>query len=214
MKLKEKLNTLKDILPFSLAYRLKNELDIIKWKKKGSPVPPPHIIKINAINKYAIKNNTEILIETGTHHGLTVWTLRKKFKKIYSIELNEKLFTKVKEKFADFNHITIIQGDSGEKLEEVLKKLDKKALFWLDGHYSGGITSKGELETPIKKELEMIFNHHIKDHLLLIDDARLFDGTKDYPTINEIENILKKNTNRYLMEVKDDIIRISPKNSK
>jgi hypothetical protein len=84
-------------------------------------------------------------------------------------------------------------------------------LFWLDGHYSGGITAKGPLDTPIVKELDSILNHSVTGHVILIDDARCFVGENDYPTIDELREILHTERPRWVFEVKDDIIRIHEK---
>ena len=49
----------------------------------------------------------------------------------------------------DGRRAEILQGDSTDVLPEVVEKMDEPTLFWLDGHYSGGITASGEQETPI-----------------------------------------------------------------
>jgi hypothetical protein len=84
-------------------------------------------------------------------------------------------------------------------------------LFWLDAHYypnSGGTTAKGELETPIIKELHCILNHPVEGHVILIDDAREFPGRNNYPTIAQLQDLIVKRHPNRAFEVKDDIIRI------
>jgi hypothetical protein len=95
-------------------------------------------------------------------------------------------------------------------LVDVLKTLDQPGLFWLDGHYSSGPTAKGELDTPIRKELDLIFHHPLKNHVILIDDARLFIGANDYPSIEEVRRVAKEQSHRLAMDVADDVIRIYP----
>jgi hypothetical protein len=46
----------------------------------------------------------------------------------------------------------------------------------LDGRYSEGCTARGETNTPILQELEAIFAF-CPIWVVLIDDARHFDGT-------------------------------------
>ena len=87
-------------------------------------------------------------------------------------------------------------------------KINERAIFWLDGHYSDGITAKGDLNTPILKELEAILSHNIKDHIILIDDARCFVGKDDYPTIEQLKNFVYKRNNNLKFEIEYDIIRI------
>lgn len=76
-------------------------------------------------------------------------------------------------------------------------------------YYSGGDTGKGELNTPIIKELEAIFANS-KKHTILIDDARCFNGTNDYPKINTLKEYVLEKNSKLLFNVKDDIIHISP----
>jgi hypothetical protein len=52
-------------------------------------------------------------------------------------------------------------------------------LFWLDGHFCGGVSAHGDKGTPILEELNLILSHRVKEHVILIDDARLFNGTFD-----------------------------------
>jgi hypothetical protein len=137
-----------------------------------------------------------------------IQAVKNDFRQIYSIELQTELWERAKQKFAADKHITLLQGDSGEVLATVLAELDQPALFWLDGHYSGDITAKGELVTPIQKELEQIFAHTLAaQHVILIDDARLFVGKDDYPTLETIETATRANGYDNF-EVDKDIIRI------
>jgi hypothetical protein len=179
------------------------------WEKNGRPWPPPHIVKQKAIEEYRKKFQTKILVETGTYMGDMVEAQRSSFEKIYSIELSEKLFNRAKKRFKDHSHITILQGDSGVVLNKLIHEIDRPALFWLDGHYSGGITAKAEKECPVPEELVTILKSSLP-HIILIDDARLFNGTKDYPTIEKIEEIIKASNRQYLVEITDDIIRLTP----
>src|SRR3989339_796179 len=100
----------------------------------------------------------------------------------------------------------ILYGDSSNKLNKVIKKQKTPALFWLDAHYSGGITTKKEKETPIREELAQIFNNFKTGNIILIDDARLFVGKRDYPRIEEIKKmILSRNMK---IKIEEDVIII------
>jgi len=130
------------------------------------------------------------------------------FDEIYSIELGMELSQQAKKRFANAKHITILQGDSGEVLKDVLAYVEKPCLFWLDSHYSAGITSKGNLTTPIQKELVHILNHPmVHSHRILIDDARSFTGEGDYPSIRFLQDLVTS-AGFDNFQVKDDIIRI------
>jgi hypothetical protein len=182
-----------------------------EWEQKGRPAPPPHIVKQNIIKEYQQKYHTSILVETGTYMGDMVAAMCNSFNQIFSIELSEKLHRKAVKKFSTYSHIHLLQGDSGKQLNEIVKQLNEPALFWLDGHYSGGITAMGDKECPVPEELATILTSNYK-HVILIDDARLFNGTHDYPTIEQVENILQSYGAKYNLDNQDDVLRLTPKN--
>jgi hypothetical protein len=179
------------------------------WLRNGSPVPPPHLVKQRAIKEYAAKYRPSIFIETGTYMGDMVDAFLTEFEVIYSIELDRQLCNDARVRFRKHPHVNILLGDSGQVLTELLPRIGGGALFWLDGHYSGGITAKGAVATPILSELREIFSHkHAREHIILIDDARMFNGHGDYPTLAAIEHLARDSgfTN---FSVADDIIRLT-----
>jgi hypothetical protein len=98
-------------------------------------------------------------------------------------------------------------------LEILLRDVSMRCLFWLDGHYSGGNTARGRTDTPISMEVRAILDHSVCDHVILIDDARLFDGTHDYPAIPAIRELVATKRPSHVVEVLNDVIRIHPTRS-
>lgn len=204
----------KSLVPHSFIVLKRNLVGkrlIAEWRKNGSPFPPPHEVKQTIIREYSRKYSIKKLFETGTYMGTMVEAQRTYFKKIISIEVSEELYKNVKEKFKLYNHIILLHGDSGEIMSDVLKDIKEPCLFWLDGHYSSGITGKGELNTPIFKELDAVFANN-KKHIILIDDARCFNGEDDYPTIDNLNQYVLSLNPNYKLENADDIIRLTPTN--
>lgn len=204
------LNSIKQAIKRTIpddVLKLRRDLEARRaWEKQGRLSPPPHIIKEELIKNFAQTFNTQILIETGTYLGDMVQAMRKSFTRIISFELDQTLAAQAQNRFANDNHIEIIQGDSGKLLGELLKRINEPCLFWLDGHYSGGITAKGALETPIKNELTAILSHPIDGHVILIDDARCFTGENDYPTLDELKTFVAQHNLNFSVE--HDVIRI------
>ena len=189
----------------------KKRKDYRKWQDAGRPIPVPHIVKQMAVKKYASKYGILTFIETGTYLGEMILSVKDIFTKIISIELSPELSEKAVKKFSKYKHISILQGDSSKVLPQILNDIEEPSLFWFDAHYSEGITARGEKETPIKEEIKYILRHPNEEHVIMIDDARLFNGKNDYPTVDEVkEQILRKYQN-YIVEVKDDIIRAHKK---
>jgi len=185
----------------------KNKRELAEWKKNGCPVPPPHIVKQMIIKEYQKMYNYKILVETGTYHGEMVEAQKNSFKKIYSIELGDDLYNRALERFKNAKNVSILHGDSGKILPNVMLKINEPSIFWLDGHYSAGITAKGDKDCPIFEELLSIFNTTSFSHILLIDDARHFIGEGDYPSIKELTEYIKSKNEEYEVDVKHDVIR-------
>jgi hypothetical protein len=194
---------------YDLIRKTKDEIKYYHWRKNPGNEFPPNRVKQNTVIYYAKKYHPVIFVETGTYFGDMVNAVKNYFEQIYSIELDNFLFNRAKKRFRSNSLINIIHGNSKDELKHLLPKISEQSLFWLDAHYSAGITAKGDKITPVIDELEIIFSHNVKGHIILIDDARLFNGTDDYPSIEELKNyIISKNSSANI-EIKDDVIRIT-----
>ncbi len=191
--------------------RRKDAKEFIEWEMNGKPVPPPHIVKQKTLQTYSIKYSLKILVETGTLYGDMVEAMKEVFEHIYSIELDELLYEEAKKRFKAAEHIELICGDSGVEIINLMNKIDEPALFWLDAHYSGGVTAKGENDTPIYKELTTIFNAPDRGHVIIIDDARSFGSDPGYPNMDELIDFVNSKRSNLEIAVQDDSIRITPK---
>ena len=149
-------------------------------------------------------------IETGTHMGDTLaYVASNKGVRCTSIELAEDYYRHATNRFRSWSNVHLRHGDSGKILPELVVALRRPALFWLDGHYSGGSTAKGAIDTPISDELSAILDSPIKGHVVLIDDARCFDGTHGYPQLDQLLGKIRACSN-YTVEISTDIIRLTP----
>lgn len=180
-----------------------------RWKNEGRKGLTPHAVKQDAIRYYQKKYSINILVETGTFRGEMVYAQRNDFSKIYSIELSEELCRLAQKRLKKYGHIEILQGDSGKMLKQLVEKISEPAIFWLDGHYSGFETAKGDYATPVYQELDAIFSTSL-NHVILIDDARLFVGKDDYPTIEELQKYVAAKRGTAELTIEDDMIRITP----
>lgn len=192
-----------------LLKKIKKIYVLAKWKVRGCPVPPPDYYKIDEVTKYGKKYGCNILIETGTYHGGMINAQWQHFDYIASVELSIELYQKAKTRFINCENIHLYQGDSGEKVFNMIKDLPSKdgVLFWLDSHYSGGITARGDIDTPVIHELETIFN--MMEHcVILIDDARCFVGKNGYPRVESLLDYVSSKKESVQMSVRNDIIRI------
>ncbi|MEP7310170.1 MAG: hypothetical protein ABJA98_32085 [Acidobacteriota bacterium] len=159
---------------------------------------------------YLKRFSIEEFVETGTYDGDTLGYISRSGVRCTSIELSQELYEAARVRFRDAKNVNLVQGDSGEKLQEILKELDRPALFWLDGHYTSPQTAMGVTSTPIVDELLGVLRHPVKNHVILIDDARFFDGNHDYPKLDELLRSIRED-GRYRVEVSTDIIRLVPR---
>ena len=151
------------------------------WNRLGRPCPPPSNVKRRMLASIVRDFAAEIFVETGTYLGDTVACMKDHVRQVHSIELGEDLFKNAQRRFADCPGVKLWHGDSGDVLPAVLQSIAGRCVFWLDGHYSAGITARGVEDTPILRELTHIFSASIPPYLIVIDDARCFNDTGGYP---------------------------------
>jgi len=198
-----------------IVVTLRSSWEVDKWVKAGGVGPPPHLLKQLTLREYGLRFSLGTLIETGTYLGDMVNAMKWVFARIYSIEVDAGLYRKAVKRFRRDPRVTILHGDSSTCLPQLLNSVSTPCLFWLDGHYSGGITGRGELETPIISEITAILRHRVPNHVLLIDDAGCFVGNNDYPALDELRVLVSKLRPGYVFEVRDDIIRVhGPENKR
>lgn len=186
-------------------------IKVLKWMLNGRPFPPPHLIKQQMILRSMNRYGPRIMVETGTLHGDMVEAMKPYFKQLYSIEISPALARKAQDRFANEGNVTIIENDSAIALKSLVPEIHEPALFWLDGHYSGGNTGKGDKDTPIMEELATIFASKLP-HIVLIDDARCFGTEKDYPSVKQLESYVRSMRPNSEIVIKNDCIQISPGN--
>lgn len=185
-----------------------------QWEQAGAAGPMPSYGKQQVVQQYIRKYRPAVFIETGTYHGRMVYAVMPHVETIYSIELDPTHFANAKRRFAGYRNIHILQGQSGEVLPGVLQEIREPCLFWLDAHWSGGSTARGELETPIVQEMRCVLAHPLAArHVVLIDDAPCFTGKNDYPTLETLRELVLDLHPDWVFEVKDDIIRTHPTTS-
>ncbi len=214
--MKQRLKRILAMTP--LYYPLRNwrvgkrqRADLAAWERRGRVDPPPHLIKQRTLLEHAERFGLKILVETGTYYGDMVEAMRHRFDRIWSIEVSSELYEAARARFRGAKHIELIHGDSGQELQRVLAKVDQPALFWLDGHYSAGDTSKGVKETPILEEIEHILSAPDRGHVIIIDDARLFGADPAYPSIEELRRLIVARRPGSDVHVQDDSIRVTPR---
>ena len=179
------------------------------WPRlRGRPtIPPPHAYKESVVLACARRFGLRLFIETGTLHGDMVEATRDAFEHVWSIELDEALWKAAVERFRAYPQVSIVHGDSATALPEIVRDQAQPILYWLDGHWSGGVTARGSLDTPLLAELTTILARGNANDAVLIDDARLF-GTGDYPSLKQVAGMVAARQPTWKVEARDDIVRV------
>jgi len=159
--------------------------------------------------------NANVFVETGTYLGGTTKSIASFFKKVHTIELSEALYEQTKDDLAQFRNIVSHLGDSRSILPHILLENNENIVFWLDGHYSGGITAGEEDPCPLINELNSILSRN-NDDIIIIDDARLInEGMKGYPSITEIYEKMRETSKiDRCFQICDDHLYIIPNKAK
>lgn len=151
-----------------------------------------------------------VFVETGTFLGETAAWAACHFDQVYSIEAAVNFHREASQRHARLRNIRFLHGESQTLLPRVIAQLDQPALFWLDAHWSGGATWGKDNECPLLDELATI-NDSPFDHVVLIDDARLFlapppspHRAEQWPDIGRISSLLAKGGRR--LAVLEDVI--------
>jgi len=135
--------------------------------------------------------------------------MKRRFDHIYSIEFVPELAERARRKFAREPHIKIFCGDSRGVVPVVLDILTAPALFWLDAGYYGWVGKQGD-QQRLSSELEMILSHPYQ-HIILLDDARGLTGRDGVPSVKDVTAYVEGKFPRRIVEVKHDIMRITPR---
>jgi hypothetical protein len=141
---------------------------------KGSPSYPENIPsqwKVELLRWLGKTTGIKTLIETGTCHGFTCWSLHDDFDKILTIELHNGLYEQARKRLSEFPNVRQYHGSSRNLLSDMIKTVGEKTpiLFWLDAHGSGPNTADDG--DPLSDEVKTIQLFAFKP-LMVIDDLK------------------------------------------
>jgi hypothetical protein len=182
--------------------------DYLWWVLRGKPVRSPHLLKQMTVVDYGRRYSLRCLVETGTYYGEMVAALRKEFDLVYSIELDPKLAGYSRERFKNYPRVKILEGDSGALVPQVVAQLDHPAVFWLDAGYYGVDPMKGDL-SRLLAELRAILSSPVRDHIVLMDDARMFVGTDRKFNASQLVAWIEREYPDRKVEIARDIFRVT-----
>lgn len=186
----------------------------MNWAERNFDSPAPHFVKMRVLTP---ASEPGVWIESGTYVGQTTAELAQRGGLVFSIEPSKELATEVMARLGKMENIRIINDLSENVLDDLITEVIaanySTIAFWLDGHYSEGITHLGPVETPIISELEIISKHMnaFKEVTIYIDDFRCFVAQlPDYPTPYFLSEWAE--SQKATWDVRHDIFIISKRN--
>jgi len=121
--------------------------------------------------------------------GDTAHLMAKRTLNVLTIEVDHVLAKAAEDRFRKFENVQVFKGDSSNLLDGITKEIKGSTLFWLDGHYSMGVTSRGLNSSPLSNELQ-ILKQNLDWNLpqvVAIDDIQSINGKDGYPHFSEIQ---------------------------
>ena len=172
----------------------KNSLSLFALFLKLFPSPRPHHLKMKVLRRFG---GSKAWIETGTYVGDGALAISEFAQVLHTIEPSKDLSDSALKRVKVKNNIYLHVGTSENLLPKILETLIqdgyKDLSLWLDGHYSGGETFLGNLETPIISELETVgrYSTSFPNMSIIIDDLRCFNPKiSEYNMYPEIQYLL------------------------
>jgi hypothetical protein len=159
--------------------------------------------------------NVSCFVETGTFQGGTAYWAGTVFPQVITIEGSKDLHAQAVTKFASMKNIQFLQGESPAILRQIMPTLPSQTIYWLDAHWSGGVTHGAENECPLLDEIRAI-DSRPSESFILIDDARLFlsppplpHRDNQWPEIATVVSTLReRDSSRYVVVIEDLIIAV------
>jgi hypothetical protein len=100
------------------------------------------------LSRYPVYSSIQVFVETGTLYGHTIVEMKRHFPRCHSIELSPRLYVRALLKYG-LKGIRFHFGDSSKVLRKLAKQIDQPAVFFLDAHWSHGVTARGEKDVPL-----------------------------------------------------------------
>lgn len=154
-------------------------------KIRNLPFVPHSLTKLRNLQTCRKLTGAKTVVEIGTFKGVTTKRLSRIFENVLSVEIDEALYNQAIERLRKHTNVRLIHDDGVNALPAIAEQV-KRAVLFLDGHFSGGETGFGDDPEPVLKELDAIQDNLSNFVAILIDDFRLFGVEKGWPKKSEV----------------------------
>lgn len=148
---------------------------------------PAHVYKPLLAAMIGLTLGKTIFVETGTFVGQSSYFVSRLFSEVLTVEASVDLALAARRLMEATNteNVKVVQGASVDLLQNLSLEAGQSAVFFLDAHYSTGLTSRLFGACPLVDELTIIFKR-FDNPVIIVDDLRTMTGLGGYPSIAEI----------------------------
>lgn len=166
-----------------------------------------HSVPKNIVFMMKDRYSLEAFVETGTYMGITAEWASRHFANVYTIEQLQEYFNCAQFKLMNSSNVHMFLNDSRIILPAILQNREvRKALFYLDAHWSEGARYGRPLVDSTALEEVLILNEWNNfSHVIIVDDAHRF-GTERWPSKIDIIEALENKGTRHVRELMDVLI--------
>lgn len=165
----------------------KERLAAVERYDRGVFESPAGIAKRRYLLRLFQERAHETFVESGTYLGDTVAFFVPHARRIVSVEIEPSLHAAARRRFSAEPHVDIVFGDAADCIPRILAGLEEGCMLWLDGHFSGGETGRGDQEEPVIRVLGGLRDLRLEGPFtVVVDDLRLFGRAPGFPTLEEL----------------------------
>lgn len=158
---------------------------------RGLLVQPRYLHKSLLAAAIGLGTKKRYFVETGTYTGQSLYKISALFDELFTVEASPFLYKAANQLFAvkGLENVRTFLGDSRRFLQALEPQIGGSAVFFLDAHYSTGITSKDFGACPVIEEIAIILER-FPNAVIIVDDLRTMTGHHGYPTLDAVLNSL------------------------
>ena len=123
-------------------------------------------------------------METGTNIGESTVMVSNLFESVLSVEADPTLAkcARALVGYMGIHNTEIHEGHSVEFVKRLEPRVGSQCVFFLDAHYSRGITTRMYGNCPLQEELNVIVSRFPKA-VIVADDVRTMNGRRGFPSL-------------------------------
>jgi len=161
----------------------------IVGERVGLLQQPLHLHKSVLAAAIGLRAGKRNFVETGTYIGQSLLMISGLFDRLATVEADPVLHTAAVRLFAakGVENVELALGDSRSFLAGIDRDFGNDSVYFLDAHYSHGITSREYGTCPVIDEIATVIDRS-PEAVIVVDDLRTMSGSDGYPTLDEILN--------------------------